>query len=76
MKEQIGMMIQQICTPEAVERLARVELVKKEQVQALKMSIIDMARKGELREKITEEKLIQMLEQVPLPCLPACLPAC
>ena len=32
-------------------------------VQALKLSIIESARKGELREKITEEKLIQMLEE-------------
>ena len=63
MNEQLSMMMDQILTPEAKDRLARVELTRKEQVQKLKLEIIEMARSGQLREKITEEKLISMLEE-------------
>jgi programmed cell death protein 5 len=63
MEEQIAMMMDSILLPEAKERLARVSLVRKEQAHAIKMKLIDMARSGQLREQVSEAKLVEMLEE-------------
>lgn len=42
MEEQLAMMMDQILTPEAKDRLKRVELVRKEQAQKMKMKLIEM----------------------------------
>ena len=57
------MMMQQIMTPEAMQRLNTVALVRKEKAQEIKMKLIEMARSGALREKVTETKLVEMLEE-------------
>mmetsp|Transcript_35548 Transcript_35548/g.72430 ORF Transcript_35548/g.72430 Transcript_35548/m.72430 type:complete len:112 (-) Transcript_35548:275-610(-) len=63
MQTQLAEMMDQILTPEAKDRLARVRLVNEKKVQALQMKIVEQARSGVLREKITEEKLCEMLEE-------------
>lgn len=63
MEEQIAQMIDQILTPEAKDRLARVSIVRKEQAQKLKLKLIDMARTGKLTERVTEAKLCSLLEE-------------
>ena len=49
--------------PEAKERLARISIVRKDQADKLKMKIIQMAQSGTIREQISEERLIAMLEE-------------
>ena len=63
MDEQLAEMMNQILTPEANDRMKRVKLVNTAKVQALQMKIIEQARAGTLREKITDEKLCEMLEE-------------
>ena len=55
-------MLKQILTPEALERLGRVKLVKKAKVEALETKLIQMAVRGELQRQLTEQVLINMLE--------------
>lgn len=64
MEEQLEAIIGAILTPEAKDRLARLSLVKQEKVQQLKLQLVQKAQSGVLRQRVTEEQLIQMLEQV------------
>lgn len=60
--EQKAMMLDAILTPEAKARLGRVSLVRKEQAQQVEMQLLNMASSGKLREKVTEERLIEIIE--------------
>lgn len=62
--EQRMAMLAAILLPQARERLARIRLVKPEKARAIEEMIIGAARQGALREKVTEERLIELLEQV------------
>ena len=54
--------LKQILTPEALERLGRIKIVKSAKAEALEMKLIQMAMKGELQKQLTEDVLINMLE--------------
>ena len=46
---QKAQVLKQILTPDALERLGRVKLVKKEKVETLEMKLIQMAMRGEIQ---------------------------
>jgi len=54
--------LEQALTPEAIQRLRRIKLVKPERVASLERSIASMAMQGKLPGRINEGKLIEMLE--------------
>jgi programmed cell death protein 5 len=55
--------LEQALTPEALERLRRIKLVKAEKVTRLENAIVAMAMSGKLPDRINEGKLIEMLER-------------
>ena len=59
---QKAQILKQILTPEALERLGRVKIVKTAKAEALEMKLIQMAMKGEIQKQVTEDVLINMLE--------------
>lgn len=54
--------LDQALTPEALERLRRIKLVKPERVTAVENSIVAMAMQRKLPGRINEGRLIEMLE--------------
>ncbi|GAB5030647.1 programmed cell death protein 5 [Nannochloropsis oceanica] len=64
MEERRQFMLDQILLPEAKERLARIAIVRKEKARAVEDMLLQAATSGRLGGKVTEEQLIQMLEQV------------
>lgn len=62
-EEQKQAILQQALTPEALTRLGRIKLVKESKVKQLENSIVAMAMNGKLPGRITEGKLIEMLER-------------
>ena len=58
-KQQI---LEQICDSAAFERLQRIKLVKKDKAMAIEHHLIQMAQSGQLQSKITENKLIELLD--------------
>ena len=62
-KEQKAMILDQACTQEALARLGRIKLVKPEKAAAVENSIVSMAMQGKLPGKISEDKLIEILER-------------
>ncbi|TFJ85369.1 hypothetical protein NSK_003328 [Nannochloropsis salina CCMP1776] len=64
MEERRQFMLDQILSPEARERLARIAIVRKEKVRGVQDMLIQAATSGRLRGKVSEEQLIEMLEQV------------
>jgi programmed cell death protein 5 len=57
------MILEQALTPEALERLRRIKLVKEKNVVALENMIVSMAMSGKLPGRINEGKLVEMLER-------------
>jgi programmed cell death protein 5 len=55
-------MMDAILTPEAKDRLARVSIVRPDQAQKMKLKLVDMARSGGLKERVTEAQLCALLE--------------
>ena len=62
-EEQRLAMLQQALTPEALARLRRIKLVKESAAKSVENSIITMAVNGKLPARITEAKLVEMLER-------------
>lgn len=62
-EEQREVMLTQILTPEARERLGRIALVKEEKARELENTLIQMALKRQITGKITEDQLISMIEK-------------
>nr|GMD86568.1 DNA-binding protein DDB_G0278111 [Ipomoea batatas] len=58
------LMLSQILTSEARERVARIALVKPEKARGVEDVILRAAQYGQISEKVSEEKLIQLLEQI------------
>ncbi|KAI5846313.1 PDCD5-related protein [Morchella snyderi] len=56
--------INQILTPEAVDRLNRIAMVKEERARDLENRFIMMARTNELRQRVTEEDLIAIINMM------------
>ncbi|CAA3000905.1 DNA-binding protein DDB_G0278111 [Olea europaea subsp. europaea] len=61
--EQRQMMLSQILTSEARARLARIALVKPEKARGVEDVILRAAQMGQIAEKVSEERLISLLEQ-------------
>lgn len=57
-------MLVQILTAGARERLSRIALVKPEKARNVENMILAAAQRGALQEKVTEERLVSMLEQI------------
>lgn len=62
-EEQRQSILQQALTPDALARLRRIKLVKEDKVKKVENGIIGMAMNGKLPGRITEGKLIEMLER-------------
>lgn len=63
-EERRQVMLQQVMEMEARERLSRIALVKPEKAKAVEDLILQMATRRQLTERVSEERLIQLLEQV------------
>ncbi|KAJ2902760.1 uncharacterized protein MKZ38_000114 [Zalerion maritima] len=56
--------LSQILHPEAADRLGRIRLVKESRATEIENRLITMAQSGQLREKVTENQLKQILNAV------------
>jgi len=63
-EERRKMMLQQVMEMEARERLSRIALVKPDKAKAVEDLILQMATRRQLQERVNEDRLIQLLEQV------------
>ncbi|KAJ1687407.1 Double-stranded DNA-binding family protein [Rhynchospora pubera] len=63
-EERRQMMLTQILSIEARERLARIALVKPDKARGVEDVILRAAQMGQISEKVSEEKLISLLEQI------------
>ncbi|KAF4583106.1 DNA-binding TFAR19-related protein [Ophiocordyceps camponoti-floridani] len=57
-------MMSQILHPEAADRLGRIRLVKPQRASDVENRLIMLAQTGQLRQKVTEEQLKEMLNAV------------
>eukprot|EP00252_Welwitschia_mirabilis_P000962 TRINITY_DN1094_c0_g1_i1.p1 TRINITY_DN1094_c0_g1~~TRINITY_DN1094_c0_g1_i1.p1 ORF type:complete len:129 (-),score=42.18 TRINITY_DN1094_c0_g1_i1:235-621(-) len=62
--ERRQMMLSQILSLQARERLARIALVKPEKARGVEDFLIRSAQMGQITEKVSEERLITLLEQI------------
>ncbi|KAL9068204.1 MAG: hypothetical protein Q9161_006337 [Pseudevernia consocians] len=53
--------LSQVLTPEAADRLGRIRLVKESRATDVENRLIMLARSGQLRSKVTEEQLKELL---------------
>lgn len=56
--------LNQILEPEAADRLGRIRLVKESRAKDVENRLIMLARSGQLRQKVTEEQLKELLGAV------------
>ncbi|KAJ6789484.1 hypothetical protein PWT90_00285 [Aphanocladium album] len=56
--------LNQILHPEAADRLGRIRLVKEERATEIENRLIALAQSGQLRQKVTEEQLKELLSAV------------
>lgn len=61
---QVNSILTQILTQDARARLNSIALVKPEKAKQLEGMLINMARSGQLSEKMSEEQLVKVLEQI------------
>jgi programmed cell death protein 5 len=57
-------MLSQILEPPAADRLGRIRMVKESRATNVENRLIMLARSGQLRQKVTEEQLKEMLESL------------
>ena len=62
-EEQREMMLTQILSPAAKERLGRIALVKEDKARELENILIQMAMRRQITGKVSEEQLIAMVEK-------------
>ncbi|MCD7461447.1 hypothetical protein HAX54_046136 [Datura stramonium] len=62
--ERRQMMLTQILTSEARARVARIALVKPDKARGVEDVILRAAQYGQITEKVSEQKLIELLEQI------------
>ena len=62
MESQRESILDQILEPDAKARIARMMIVKKEKARAIQDQLIKAATTGQLKSKVTEAALIQMIE--------------
>ncbi|PRP73253.1 hypothetical protein PROFUN_14828 [Planoprotostelium fungivorum] len=63
MDEARSAILSQILTPEARERLGRIMLVKPDKAKSLEDALIKAAQSGQLSERVSDAKLVAMLDQ-------------
>ncbi|XP_020596833.1 DNA-binding protein DDB_G0278111 isoform X2 [Phalaenopsis equestris] len=63
-EERRQLMLSQILSAQARERLARIALVKPDKARSVEDVILRAAQMGQISEKVSEEKLISLLEQI------------
>ncbi|KAK9696920.1 hypothetical protein RND81_08G005000 [Saponaria officinalis] len=63
-EERRQVMLAQILSAQARERLARIALVKPEKARGVEDVVIRAAQTGQIAEKVSEERLISLLEQI------------
>lgn len=63
-EEQRRSMLVAVLMPEARERLARIALVKPDKARSVENMILAAAQRGAITEKVSEERLRGMLEQI------------
>ncbi|KAL4429594.1 hypothetical protein ABPG77_008643 [Micractinium sp. CCAP 211/92] len=63
-EEQRRAMLVNLMQPAARDRLARISLVKPDKARAIEDMLIMAARRGQIQEKVSEARLIELLEQV------------
>ncbi|PON41727.1 PDCD5-related protein [Parasponia andersonii] len=63
-EERRQLMLSQILSAEARERIARIALVKPEKARGVEDVLLRAAQMGQIVEKVSEEKLISLLEQI------------
>ncbi|PWW72940.1 DNA-binding TFAR19-related protein [Tuber magnatum] len=56
--------ISQILTPEAVDRLGRIAMVKESRARDFENRLIMMARSNQIRQRVTEEGLIDLINAI------------
>lgn len=56
--------ISQILTPEAGDRLGRIAMVKESRARDLENRLIMMARTGRIRQRMTEDDLIELMKEI------------
>ena len=66
--------LKQILAPEALNRLGRVKLVKRDKVEALEMKLIQMAMRGEIQKQLSDDVIVNMLEEAGVIGFKGCLP--
>jgi len=57
-------LLQKVLTPEALERLHRIGLVKADKARKLEDMVLMMAQKGQVQSQITDSYMKQMLEGI------------
>ncbi|KAF3594330.1 hypothetical protein DY000_02023101, partial [Brassica cretica] len=62
--ERRQMMLSQILSSQARERIARIALVKPDKARGVEDVILKAAQMGQIVEKVSEERLITLLEQI------------
>jgi len=63
-EEHRQLMLARVLSSEARERLSRIALVKPEKARGVEDVILRSAQYGQITEKVSEERLIQLLEQI------------
>ncbi|XP_074580013.1 uncharacterized protein LOC141836424 [Curcuma longa] len=63
-EERRQLMLSQILSTEARERLARIALVKPDKARGVEDVVLRAAQTGQITERVSEERLISLLEQI------------
>ncbi|XP_010916118.1 uncharacterized protein [Elaeis guineensis] len=63
-EERRQLMLSQILSAQARERLARIALVKPEKARGVEDVLLRSAQMGQITEKVSEERFISLLEQI------------
>eukprot|EP00262_Sarcandra_glabra_P002779 TRINITY_DN13170_c1_g1_i3.p1 TRINITY_DN13170_c1_g1~~TRINITY_DN13170_c1_g1_i3.p1 ORF type:complete len:129 (+),score=34.33 TRINITY_DN13170_c1_g1_i3:90-476(+) len=63
-EERRQLMLSQILSSQARERIARIALVKPEKARGVEDVLLRAAQMGQVAEKVSEERLISLLEQI------------